>query len=153
MSEAVKRQWLTDNEGVKVAPYTTIDQIIMPDGTRFENKYEEDTDNTTQLITNLENKYEEDIHNTMQLIYSDYSETYKTVNLDMAPYKGKIAVLISGNGGLYTIAGLNMAGSVIAGAYYPRLNTIKEDKSVSYVGTSGTQLIIAFKGIIYLFCH
>lgn len=141
MSEAVKRQWLTDNEGVKVAPYTTIDQIIMPDGTRFENKYEEDTYNTTQLITGLENKYEEDIHNIMQLIYSDDSETYKDVYIDMKPYKGKIAVLITSGGGLYTIACLK----------FLTVNTIKEDKSVSYVGTSGTTLIIAFKGIINLF--
>lgn len=142
MSEAVKRQWLTDNEGVKVAPYTTIDQIIMPDGTRFENKYEEDTYNTTQLITRLENKYEEDIHNTMQLIYSDDTETRKTVNIDMTPYKGKIAVLITSGGGLYTIACLNSIN----------VNTIKENKS-DYVGTSGInyKLIIAFNGIINLF--
>lgn len=141
MSEAVKRQWLTDNEGVKVAPYTTIDQIIMPDGTRFENKYEEDTDNTTQLITRLENKYEEDIHNTMQLIYSKDSEIHDVVYISMKPYKGKIAVLITSGGGLYTIACLESLN----------VNTIKEDKSVSYIGTSGTQLIIAFKGIINLF--
>lgn len=142
MSEAVKRQWLTDNEGVKVAPYTTIDQIIMPDGTRFENKYEEDTNNTTQLITRLENKYEEDIHNTMQLIYSDDTETRKTVNIDMTPYKGKIAVLITSGGGLYTIACLNSIN----------VNTIKENKS-DYVGISGInyKLIIAFNGIIHLF--
>lgn len=142
MSEAVKRQWLTDNEGVKVAPYTTIDQIIMPDGTRFENKYEEDTYNTTQLITGLENKYEEDIHNTMQLIYSKDSEIHDVVYISMKPYKGKIAVLITSGGGLYTIA---------VGLKNLNVNTIKEDKSVSYVGTSGTQLIIAFKGIINLF--
>lgn len=145
MSEAVKRQWLTDNEGVKVAPYTTIDQIIMPDGTRFENKYEEDTDNTTQLITRLENKYEEDIHNTMQLIYSYESETLKAVNIDMKPYKGKILVLITSGGGLYTIACLESL----------KINTIKEDKSVSYVGSGRTityfDLLIAFKGIINLF--
>lgn len=145
MSEAVKRQWLTDNEGVKVAPYTTIDQIIMPDGTRFENKYEEDTDNTTQLITRLENKYEEDIHNTMQLIYSYESETLKAVNIDMKPYKGKILVLITSGGGLYTIACLETL----------KINTIKEDKSVSYVGSGRTityfDLLIAFKGIINLF--
>lgn len=142
MSEAVKRQWLTDNEGVKVAPYTTIDQIIMPDGTRFENKYEEDTNNTTQLITRLENKYEEDIHNTMQLIYSDESEDSKTVVIDWTPYKGKIAVLITSGGGLYTIVGSKK---------FIKFNTIKEDRSV-YVGTSGsTQLIIGFKGIINLF--
>lgn len=144
MSEAVKRQWLTDNEGVKVAPYTTIDQIIMPDGTRFENKYEEDTDNTTQLITRLENKYEEDIHNTMQLIYSNDTETQKTVNIDWTPYKGKITVLITSGGGLYTIVG------TYVGSKFIKVNTIKEDKSV-YVGTSGTQLIIAFHGIINLF--
>lgn len=147
MSEAVKRQWLTDNEGVKVAPYTTIDQIIMPDGTRFENKYEEDTYNTTQLITRLENKYEEDIHNTMQLIYSDESEDdRKTVTIDMKPYKGKIAVLITSGGGLYTIFCSKTGGIV---------NTIKEDKYKTYVGTGGTKtyfaLIIAFKGIINLF--
>lgn len=140
MSEAVKRQWLTDNEGVKVAPYTTIDQIIMPDGTRFENKYEEDTYNTTQLITGLENKYEEDIHNIMQLIYSDYSETHKAVNIDMTPYKGKIAVLITSGGGLYTIACQESL----------KINRIKEDKSVSYVGSGRTityfDLLIAFKG-------
>ena len=141
MSEAVKRQWLTDNEGVKVAPYTTIDQIIMPDGTRFENKYEEDTDNTTQLITRLENKYEEDIHNTMQLIYSKDSEIYDVVYISMKPYKGKIAVLITSGGGLYTIACLESLN----------VNTIKEDESVSYIGKSGTQLIIVFKGIINLF--
>lgn len=143
MSEAVKRQWLTDNEGVKVAPYTTIDQIIMPDGTRFENKYEEDTNNTTQLITRLENKYEkyeEDIHNTMQLIYSDDTETQKTVNIDMTPYKGKIAVLITSGGGLYIIACLNSI----------HVNTIKE---CNYVGISGInyKLTIAFHGIINLF--
>jgi len=145
MSEAVKRQWLTDNEGVKVAPYTTIDQIITPDGTRFENKYEEDTNNTTQLITRLENKYEEDIHNTMQLIYSDESEDHKVKYIDMKPYKGKIAVLITSGGGLYTIF---CSKSLI-------INTIKEDKSVSYVGSGRTttyfQLIISFKGIINLF--
>lgn len=45
MSETVKRQWLTDNGGVKVAPYTTMDQIIMPDGTRFENKWQEELEN------------------------------------------------------------------------------------------------------------
>lgn len=140
MSEAVKRQWLTDNEGVKVAPYTTIDQIIMPDGTRFENKYEEDTYNTTQLITRLENKYEEDIHNTMQLIYSDDTETRKTVVIDMTPYKGKIAVLITSGGGLYTIAC----------SKFIKVHTIKEDRPV-YVGTSDYQLIIAFKDIINLF--
>lgn len=141
MSEAVKRQWLTDNEGVKVAPYTTIDQIIMPDGTRFENKYEEDTYNTTQLITGLENKYEEDIHNTMQLIYSDNSETRKTISIDMTPYKGKIAVLITSGGGLYTIACLK----------FLYVNTIKDDKYRTYVGTSVSQLIIAFEGMINLF--
>lgn len=146
MSEAVKRQWLTDNEGVKVAPYTTIDQIIMPDGTRFENKYEEDTYNTTQLITRLENKYEEDIHNTMQLIYSEFAETRKTVYIDMAQYKGKIAVLITSGGGLYTIAckWISRLNKMIL-----HVNTIKEDNI--YVGTSETQLIIAFAGIINLF--
>lgn len=148
MSEAVKRQWLTDNEGVKVAPYTTIDQIITPDGTRFENKYEEDTYNTTQLITRLENKYEEDIHNTMQLIYSDESEDdRKTVTIDMKPYKGKIAVLITSGGGLYTIAG---------GLKFITVNTIKEDKYQTYIGTGGTpqgttQLVISFQGMINIF--
>lgn len=147
MSEAVKRQWLTDNEGIKVAPYTTIDQIITPDGTRFENKYEEDTNNTTQLITRLENKYEEDIHNTMQLIYSDESEDdRKVVTIDMEPYKGKIVVLITSGGGLYTIPCLSDVLPV---------NTIKEDKYQTYVGNSRTKtyfdLLIAFKGIINLF--
>lgn len=143
MSEAVKRQWLTDNEGVKVAPYTTIDQIIMPDGTRFENKYEEDTNNTTQLITRLENKYEEDIHNTMQLIYSDESEDdrKKTVTIDWTPYKGKIAVAITSEGGLYIISFLK----------FLHANTIKDDTYRTYVGTSGTKLIIAFQGMINIF--
>lgn len=141
MSEAVKRQWLTDNEGVKVAPYTTIDQIIMPDGTRFENKYEEDTNNTTQLITRLENKHEEDIHNTMQLVYSDesYSDR-KTVAIDWTPYKGKIAVAITSGGGLYIISFLK----------FINVNTIKEDK-YSYVGTSIPQLVISFQGMINIF--
>ena len=147
MSEAVKRQWLTDNEGVKVAPYTTIDQIITPDGTRFENKYEEDTNNTTQLITRLENKYEEDIHNTMQLVYSDSSDTRKTIYIDMTPYKGKIVVLITSGGGLYTIAGkwISRTNKMVL-----VVNTIKEDGC--YVGKSdNTQLVIAFAGIINLF--
>lgn len=142
MSEVVKRQWLTDNEGVKVAPYTTIDQIIMPDGTRFENKYEEDTNNTTQLITRLENKYEEDIHNTMQLIYSDESETRKTVYIDSTPYKGKIAVAITSGGGLYIIPFLK----------FIYVYTIKDDKYKTYIGTSNSsQLVINFKGIINIF--
>ena len=55
MSETVKRQWLTDNEGIKIAPYTTVDQIIMPDGTRFENQYEKDIHNTMQLIYSHDN--------------------------------------------------------------------------------------------------
>ena len=129
MSEAVKRQWLTDNEGVKVAPYTTIDQIITPDGTRFENKYEED------------------IHNTMQLVYSDSSDTRKTIYIDMTPYKGKIVVLITSGGGLYTIAGkwISRTNKMVL-----VVNTIKEDGC--YVGKSdNTQLVIAFAGIINLF--
>lgn len=81
----------------------------------------------------------------MQLIYSDESETHKVVNIDMKPYKGKIVVLITSGGGLYTIACLESL----------KINTIKEDKSVSYVGSGRTttyfELIIAFKGIINLF--
>lgn len=126
MSETVKRQWLTNNEGVKVAPYTTMDQIIMPDGTRFENKYEED------------------IHNTMQLIYSDdnMTATDKTVTIDLTSYIRKIAVLITSQGGLYTITCWNDSIDI---------NTINAGTQISNITKSGKKLQISFQGIINLF--
>lgn len=126
MSETVKRQWLTDNEGVKVAPYTTMDQIIMPNGTRFENKYEED------------------IHNTMQLIYSDdnMTATDKMVTIDLTSYIRKIAVLITSQGGLYTITCWNDSIDI---------NIINAGTQISNITKSGKELQISFQGIINLF--
>ena len=126
MSETVKRQWLTDNEGVKVAPYTTMDQIIMPDGTRFENKYEED------------------IHNTMQLIYSDdnITTTDKTVTIDLTSYTRKIAVLITSQGGLYTITCWDDSINI---------DIINVGAQISNTIISGKELQISFQGIIKLF--
>lgn len=126
MSETVKRQWLTDNAGVKVAPYTTMDQIIMPNGTRFENKYEED------------------IHNTMQLIYSDdnMTATDKMVTIDLTSYIRKIAVLITSQGGLYTITCWNDSIDI---------NTINAGTQISNITKSGKELQISFQGIINLF--
>lgn len=126
MSETVKRRWLTDNEGVKVAPYTTMDQIIMPDGIRFENKYEED------------------IHNTMQLIYSDdnMTATDKMVTIDLTSYIRKIAVLITSQGGLYTITCWNDSIDI---------NIINAGTQISNITKSGKELQISFQGIINLF--
>lgn len=41
MAETIHKMWLQDKDGTKIAPKTTLDQVVMSDGTKFENQLEQ----------------------------------------------------------------------------------------------------------------
>lgn len=73
MKEIVKRRWLTDNDNQKIAPKTTIDQILMEDGSRFENEWKKVQDQIHTVII----QQEEPSHITGLLWYDLFEKKLK----------------------------------------------------------------------------
>jgi len=64
MSETVKKNWLTDKDGIKIAPKTVIDQVIDLDGTTLKTILDQKSDT---LITDISGKLDK----TGGIIYDD----------------------------------------------------------------------------------
>lgn len=87
MAETIKKSWLQDKDGVKLAPPTTIDNVFTSDGSkRFLNEYQDDMDEIKSEIDSALDNHCIDYYD--EIVASGVGIwTYKSLVIDPSLYK------------------------------------------------------------------